>query len=112
MLPLKAEKGKLYVGKLEVKAEPVYLGLQIAMKFEGKPPALDQFILDIVTDSYSKGLDLFEANAYRLFIVGQRIEPGMSVPDGRVPERVDRQIEVDFYKVHPINQISKEDPKR
>ena len=59
---------------------------------------------NIVADVYKKGIDLFEANAYRVFVIGQISAPELNVPDGKVSASIKRKVVFDFYRVEPINQ--------
>jgi hypothetical protein len=108
MHPLDTINGKFYVGETEIVAEPVYIGLEADVKWEGALPPLERVIASVVCDLYeNKGIDLFEANAYRMYVKSLRDIPGQTVADGNVPPQGMRKINLDFYKVRPKNPPGK-----
>ena len=102
MYPLRTQAGKFYVGNIEVEANPIYLGLESTVEYEGAVPQLETIIFDMLTNlKRQNNLDLFEANAYRCIIIGRKEMPEMNVPDGKVPSSGRRSILLDFYKIKP-----------
>src|SRR3989344_8778944 len=102
MLLLRTEKGKFMIGSLEVEASPVYLGLETDVGWVGRTPPLEVILPSIVSDLYKKDVNLFDANAYRFFVIGQTARPEEKVPDGTIPAEVKRKVIFDFYKVKPV----------
>ncbi len=78
------------------------MGLTADYGFGPKRPPLEQVLSKLVSQTYKeRGINLFEANAYRYFVSREIIEPEIIVQDGRVPSQTKGEIVVDFYKVKP-----------
>lgn len=109
MFPIKVKDNKFYIGIKEVEAEPVYLGFEIEVNFEGKVPPLETVIFDFICDlKNEKIIDLFDkANAYRFFLIGAKDVPPEKVPDGLVPGSGMRNMVFDFYKIRPKSSEQK-----
>ena len=104
MYPLTTKQGKFYVGRIEVEATPIYLGLETTIEWTGEIPSLEQIIFELMYDlKKDENLDLYEANSYRCIVYDRKYLPGMKVLDGNVPPEGKRNIVLDFYNINPVN---------
>lgn len=107
MYPLKTQYGKFYIGKIEVEATPVYIGLETTIGVEGdKFPQLEIILFELLNDLGNKikedtEIDLNKANAYRAIVYDRREIPEIHVADGIVSSKNERHVLIDFYKVRP-----------
>jgi len=106
MLPLISKNGKLYVEDLEVEAKPIYYGVKVVINLEGGQrsfPPLEMLLSKLFAEKYNEGVNLFEANSYRSFLIDEREIPETSILNGieKVPEQSQKLFIFDFYKVTP-----------
>lgn len=110
MLRLRTHKGRFYIRELEVKAEPVYLGLEGEIGWDPRAgiPDLSNVIETLVNDTWMNGINLYNANSVRVFILGEKNMPEQEVKDGKVPAEIKRKVLFDFYNAMPVRTIGKE----
>ncbi len=114
MHSLRTESGKFYVGKVEVNATQVFMGLGLTVGAEeGNFPDLDQLLFELIVDIHDEvkqkeGIDLINVNAYRCIVYDRREIPGQIIqytgmPDSEdiIPGAEERKLMIDLYKVRP-----------
>mgnify|MGYP000353681320 CR=1 FL=1 len=104
MLKLRIDKGRYYIGEIEVLVYPIGLPLEVSVGTENEFPPFEEVLTNLVSEVYKEGIDLTKANAYFHSEIKEIKIPEKRVLDGKVPEQKIRKFSVMCFKAVPATK--------